>query len=596
MRRSLSLLVAGLAVIAFGTSVTQLSSATFTSQTGNGASVSAKSDWAPPTVSLANPGGIVQGVVTISASASDDRSVIANVVIEYAVADSNNWVTMCAADSTAPYSCAWNTAAIADGFYDLRATATDASGYSTASDVVTTRVVNLVSVILTNPGDNLRGTVPLQAKLYGAPASTTVRIEFKKSSASNWSSISGCSTALSTTLNCSWNTSSLTDVHDIRAIAVVATTTYTDVATDIQVDNTPPTVTMTAPASPLSGVTSLASISADADAGVAQVQYSYAPNGTSTWTAACSATSPPYSCSFSTVGVADGTYSFRAISTDAAGNTSIASVVSNIVLNNTVASISVVNPGDLLSGTATVNVNANSSNGVSSVTVQRAVSGSSTFTDICTDPTSPYGCAWDTNAVTDGAYDLRAVMTQGNGALLTSAVVTTAVNNSPLKGVDIQTVNGGTTSGKLEAGDKIVFTFSQQVDPATILAGWNGTARTVVARIRDGQLSGAGAKADDLTVDSANLGTVKLNGNFVKNLKNVPLTSTMTIATQSVNGVVRSVVTIALNVSPAQVDVSAAATTSAAMTWMPSSSAKDVFGRACSTAVVTESGSLDKDF
>lgn len=596
MRRILCLLTVALTVMAIGFWVTQSSSAAFTSRTANVATLNAKADWAPPTVSLANPGGIVQGTVTISASAGDDRSGVANVLIEYAVADSNNWVTMCPADTTAPYSCTWNTAAIGDGFYDLRATATDAAAYSAVSDIVTTRVVNAVNVILTNPGDNLRGTVPLQANVYGAPASTTLSVQFKKSANATWSSISGCTTTLSTTLNCSLNTSSLTDVYDLRAIAVVATTTYTDVAADLQVDNTAPTVTMTSPASPLSGAATLASTSADADSGVAQVQYSYAPNGTTSWAPACTATNAPFSCSFNTVPIVDGSYSFRAISTDTAGNVSTASVVNNIVVNNTVASVSLVNPGSLLSGTVAVNVNANSSNGVSSVTIQRAVTGSSTYTDICADPASPYACMWDTRIVTDGAYDFRAVMTQGNGAVLTSAVVTTAVSNSPLAGVDVQTANGGTTSGKLQSGDKIMFTFSQAVDPATISAGWNGAPKTVLARVKDGQLVGGGSKADQLSVDSVNLGVVKLNGDFVKKQKNVAVASTMTIATQSAGGVNRSVITITLNASPATGDISANATAAATMTWTPSSSAKNLTGQACSTAVVTESGSVDKDF
>ena len=594
MRRTFCLLAIALTAMAVGISVTQ-SSTTFTSQTANTASINAMADWAPPTVSLADPGTVAQGAVTISASASDDRSGVANVLIEYAVADSNNWVTMCAADTTAPYSCTWNTGAIGDGFYDLRATATDVAGYSAVSDIITTRVVNTANAVLTSPGDNLRGAVSLQAKLYNAPASTTLSIQVKKSVNPTWGDITGCTTSASTTLSCSWGTSGLTDFYDLRAIAIVGTTTYTDVATDIQVDNTPPTVTMTTPGSPLSGVVTLASTPADADAGVAQVQYSYAPNGTGSWVPACTATSAPYSCSFNTVALIDGTYSFRAISTDAAGNVSIASAVNSIVVDNTVASVSVVNPGSLLSGIATINVNANSSNGVSSVRIQRAVTGSSTYTDICTDSVTPYACAWDTKTATDGTYGLRAVMTQGNGVVLTSTVVTTEINNSPVKGVDVQTINGGTASGQLESGDKIIFTYSRQVDPATISAGWNGTAKTVTARIKDGQLVGGSSKADQFSVDSVNLGVVNLNTDFVKRNKNVTLTSTMTIATQLVNGANRSVITIALNTSPTAGDISSKAA-AAAMTWAPSASAKDLVGVACSTAIVTESGSLDKDF
>ena len=62
-------------------------------------------------------------------------------------------------DTTAPYSCAWDTSALADGQYSLRARATDRAGYETTSDVARTTVANKLLVVLTSPGDSVRGTV-----------------------------------------------------------------------------------------------------------------------------------------------------------------------------------------------------------------------------------------------------------------------------------------------------------------------------------------------------------------------------------------------------------------------------------------------------
>ena len=44
------------------------------------------------------------------------------------------------------------------------------------------------------------------------------------------------------------------------------------------------------------------------------------------------------------------------------------------------------------------------------------------------------------------------------------------IDNSPLKGYDVQTTNGGATAGKLEAGDKITLTYTDQVALGSILS------------------------------------------------------------------------------------------------------------------------------
>jgi hypothetical protein len=44
---------------------------------------------------------------------------------------------------------------------------------------------------------------------------------------------------------------------------------------------------------------------------------------------------------------------------------------------------------------------------------------------------------------------------------------------------DIQTADGGSTPGQVEAGDTITFTFAGAVNPDLILSGWNGSATTV---------------------------------------------------------------------------------------------------------------------
>ena len=44
----------------------------------------------------------------------------------------------------------------------------------------------------------------------------------------------------------------------------------------------------------------------------------------------------------------------------------------------------------------------------------------------------------------------------------------------------------GPPSGKAEASDTITFTYSEKIDPQSILAGWTGASTTVVVRLIDG--------------------------------------------------------------------------------------------------------------
>jgi hypothetical protein len=80
---------------------------------------------------------------------------------------------------------------------------------------------------------------------------------------------------------------------------------------------------------------------------------------------------------------------------------------------------------------------------------------------------------------------------------------------------DVQTQNGGSKAGKPESGDLITFTFAGTVDPAAVLAGWNGAATLVTVHFQDN------AKNDVLTIRNAStgatlfpLGFVSLGGDY----------------------------------------------------------------------------------
>ncbi|MDR7083146.1 signal peptidase I [Arthrobacter ginsengisoli] len=591
-------IVAALAVLVIATS-TAFSSAAFTAATANAANTfSTAADWAPPSVTLASPGTTVRANVTLIAEASDAETGIRNVAIQYQ-APNGAWTTLCTV-VVAPYSCVWNTQGMPDGAYSLRAAATDNSGLTSTSAAVQTTVANSFAVVLNDPGEFQRGTVNLSATLY-SPGSTqyTVRVEYSLAGTNKWNTL--CQN-LAAPYNCTWSTGTFADgYYDLRAVATSGTPTYSETITDVLVDNRAPTVTMSDPGTPLQGVATFAAAASDAHSGVAQVQIQYTRSGTTTWLPLCTVTEEPYSCRFDTTALANVSYSFRALATDEAGNSTTSSAVTNRVVDNTVSSVSLEDPGAYLTGNTTLSAVANSTAGVGNVRIQTALAGTGSWTTRCTLAASPYSCAWDTRTVADWQYDLRAILIDGAGKETISAIVAgRRVDNSPLRGADVQAANGTGIQGRLDAADTLSFTYSQQVNLASVTPGWTGAALPVTLRLRDGNILGTGNNGDALDVQrpgsTVNLGAVNTKANFAKNRKTVTYNATMTAATVTVAGVPSTVVTVTLGSVASGSGSIRTSSTAAAMVWTPTSSVTGTAGAASSLAPATETGTIDRDF
>ena len=587
-RRTAALVVLALAA-AIGLSGPTFSSAAFTTTTASTATIRAASDWTPPVVTmLALPSPVV-GTVTLTANASDADSGVRDVTIERRETAASSWTTVCTS-ATAPYSCAWATVAVADGTYDVRARAVDHAGYSTTSTSVRTSVANTTAVVLASPGSFVRGAVPLSASIQNSGGLTyAVQIQYSVAGANTWKPL--CSN-LSSPYSCSWATASdANGAYDLRAVATSGSSTFTSaVVSNVTVDNLGPTVTMTDPGTPLRGTRTFAASASDAHSGVDQVRIEYAPSGSSTWQVLCTRTATPYSCPVDTSTIADGTYSFRAVARDVAGNVTTSASVTNRIVDNTVSSVSMADPGAVLAGTVTLAANATSTAPITSVRIQYATTGSSTWTDVCTDTSSPYACAWDTTKVVDGAYDFRAILTPATGAATTSAVLTGArVGNTPLRGIDVQTVDGGGTVGQLEEGDSLAFTWSAELDLASVTTGWTGASQVVSVDVKEKTLTISRSGG------AINLGRFDLIRSYTKN--SVKFEGTMTASTTTVGGVVRTTVTVVLGRrTSGGVGLINTVSEPGAMVWTPSAAVTDRNGRACSTAPVTESGALDVEF
>ncbi len=96
---------------------------------------------------------------------------------------------------------------------------------------------------------------------------------------------------------------------------------------------------------------------------------------------------------------------------------------------------------------------------------------------------------------------------------------------------DIQTTSGGGPHGKPATGDAIVYTFASAPAPSLILAGWNGTAMSVMLQITD---SGTNDFVTILNAATGTqvtaLGSVQLGGDYANKQSVFATGSTMTLS------------------------------------------------------------------
>ena len=149
---------------------------------------------------------------------------------------------------------------------------------------------------------------------------------------------------------------------------------------------------MTNPGTPLRGSVTLNGTGTDANSGMASMRFEYKLSAGSTWSTACTDVTPPspFSCSWDTTTVADGSYDLRSMAIDAAGNTRTSATVAARVVDNTGPALTVTSPG-MFRGTTTINATATDATGVAAagVTIQYSLAGANSWTTICTDAPRP---------------------------------------------------------------------------------------------------------------------------------------------------------------------------------------------------------------
>jgi len=202
-----------------------------------------------------------------------------------------------------------------------------------------------------------------------------------------------------------------------------------------------------------------------------------------------------------------------------------------------------------------------------------------------------------TVTATDKAGNARTV----NGSATVDNVVPTAA--------DVQTANGGTAVGLAEERDSIAYTFSEPIEPQSILAGWNGTATNVVVRIVDNGLLGLETGHDELLVYTAGktaqlpFGEVDLGrGDYVTSLLGATLGGSIyfgltgTPSSMTMSGNTVTIVFGAYNSTLLLGGSHNTAAGTGTMTWSPEAVPYDRAANVMSTAAVSESGAADKEF
>ena len=292
-------------------------------------------DTTAPAVAITAPSGgasVSGNAVTVSATASDNVGVVG---VQFKLDGAN----LGAEDPATAYSLAWNTTTATNGSHTLTAVARDAAGNTTTSTPVSVTVSNTApdttppTVSMTAPANG--ASVSGSAVTVSATASDNVGIvgvQFKLDGANLGAEDPATAYSLS------WNTTTVaTGSHTLTAVARDAagnTTTAATVTVTVttSADTTAPTASITAPANGATVSGTSVSLSATAADNVGVVGVQFKVDGANLGT---EDTATPYTKTWDSTTVSNGTHTLTVVARDAAGNTTTSA---SITVTKTTAS------------------------------------------------------------------------------------------------------------------------------------------------------------------------------------------------------------------------------------------------------------------
>lgn len=290
----------------------------------------------------------------------------------------------------------------------------------------------------TGTTDTTKPTVSITAPAASATVSGTVNVTASASDNVGVSKVEfyvdGALKGTDTTATylLSWNTTFLTNGSHTLAAKAYDAAGNVGQSSSITVNVNNPVADTTQPAvaisSPASGATVQGTVAVSATAsdnvGVSKVEF-YRNN-----VLFAASNSAPYSFSWNTTTVSNGSYTLMAKAYDAAGNVgqsgNVTVTVSNPVPDTTAPTVSITSPanGSTVSGTVSITAGASDNVGVSKV--EFYVNGVLKSTDTA----SPYSYSWNTTSVANASYTLIAKAYDAAGNTRQSGNVTVTVNNA----------------------------------------------------------------------------------------------------------------------------------------------------------------------
>jgi hypothetical protein len=315
---------------------------------------------------------------------------------------------------------------VTDGLYDFRSVATDVAGnVETSPSVVANRRIDNTapSATMLSPGDPVGGTVSLTSNTGDTGGSGIATVSYEL--APNGGSFNSQSA--------SWDTTLLSDgLYDLRVIATdVAGNTKTSPAVTTRIDNTPPALDFTSPAtgSVVAGAVSLVGSATDASPASPPITFSYKLH--SDPPSAYAVTGSSWNTASLPAG--DGLYDLRARATDEAANTTNVENTS-IRVDNAPPTVAITAPAAAINGslpsptTFAANASDPAGSGVSQVEFfECPTPACGSQLSIGVDTTVPYSVSRAIPA--DGSWTLKVVATD-NALNTTSDIETVTVDRT----------------------------------------------------------------------------------------------------------------------------------------------------------------------
>lgn len=305
-----------------------------------------------------------------------------------------------------------------------------------------------------------------------------------------------------------------------------------------------------------------------------------------------------------------GTLSYTVTPADAAGNTGTASSYS-VTVDNTLPSVTAAVAAHTVagarikaSGTYFIYANAtDSGSGVDTVTanVSNITAGQTAATlSACSSSCTVAGTTYayksaaltaDSSVTANKTYTVTATDAAGNPSSASSFTAT--VDNTQPGASAVATANGGSLTGKPEAGDTVTLTFSEQIDPLTVLSGWSGSSTPMVVRI-----SNAGGAAHDFITfwNSTNSAQLPLGNVDLGRAGYVATGTTITFgASGTASSMVQSGSSLTITLGTAS-GTTNRVTSNTTMMWNSSTTPADLAGNLATGNALTEGGTADAEF